>query len=804
MTLPIRSAWMLLFSFLCCPLLIHAQTTLPSEAQALLNKARAANPARYQFAVDKGAQILPTNDGRSFYVLWYPSNLQTTRPLLVSLHGSSSWAFDEFFLWQQMAEKHGVGILALQWWFGVNEGPNDYYGPEAMNTLLTSALQTQKIKPGNAMLHGFSRGGANSYGVVFYDRQVKNNYFGFAFANAGGESPDYPLYADITSGKYGSKVFVGTRWGTFCGGLDPNPDRDGCPAMQRTASWVKSYGASVDHVIEDPAKGHGGFHQTPAYIDAALTTFDKILAENNQPSKVWSVKPDANFRINNASIPNVGWVKNEVWLTAGTQQGLRLYRSADGSNAANGEALNSLATALSGSGYAPTETVPREASDGSAELYVLGLGPPNSNRSVLFRLREQSAGVFALSPSTTVFAGGADDNQFIGVPDVYKTNDGKLRLVYVGRGSPRSNARTAVSSDGGQTFTFESNNPFGDLTAPSGPGTTNVDPAVVKLASGGYLAVAMRLKKLYLFASGDGVNFTPLNLSPLDASQLFPGTIGFFDPTLVQLPSGKIWMYATAELSSTTSAVVRAELIPASALKSVSAASYDSSIALARESIVSGFGENLAPTTQSASDVPLPTTLAGTTVTVRDNLGTERLAPLFFVSPNQINYQIPPDTATGVATIIIRNNGEVLAGEEASIVNVAPAVFAATADGKGYAAANTQRNKANGAVVYEDVTRFDPVQNKVVPVPIDLSMEGDEVFLVLYGTGLRFHGGLATITAQIGGLDAPVIYADRHNSYVGVDQVNIRLPVSLKGRGEVNVELAVQGQTANAVRIFIR
>lgn len=225
---------------------------------------------------------------------------------------------------------------------------------------------------------------------------------------------------------------------------------------------------------------------------------------------------------------------------------------------------------------------------------------------------------------------------------------------------------------------------------------------------------------------------------------------------------------------------------------------------MARESIVSGFGENLAAITQSATDVPLPTMLAGRTVTVRDSFGTERFAPLFFVSPTQINYQLPPDTANGAATILLRNGSDVIAAEEATIVNIAPAVFAATADGKGYAAANTQRNKPNGIVIYDDVARFDPVQNRIVPVPIDLSIAGDEVFLVLYGTGVRFHNGLATINAQLGGVDAPVLYADRHASYVGVDQVNLRLPGNLQGRGDVTVALTVQGQAANVVRIFVR
>ncbi|MGH9844830.1 MAG: hypothetical protein ACREEM_39440, partial [Blastocatellia bacterium] len=65
---------------------------------------------------------------------------------------------------------------------------------------------------------------------------------------------------------------------------------------------------------------------------------------------------------------------------------------------------------------------------------------------------------------------------------------------------------------------------------------------------------------------------------------------------------------------------------------SVSAASF-SGAALAAEAIVASFGSNLATTMQSATVSPLPTTLAGTSVKVRDSAGSERLAPLFFVSP---------------------------------------------------------------------------------------------------------------------------------------------------------------------------
>ena len=50
----------------------------------------------------------------------------------------------------------------------------------------------------------------------------------------------------------------------FCGGADPNPERDGCPAMRRSGEWVDLFGGVVDLFIEDKEAGHGGFHQNPA------------------------------------------------------------------------------------------------------------------------------------------------------------------------------------------------------------------------------------------------------------------------------------------------------------------------------------------------------------------------------------------------------------------------------------------------------------------------------------------------------------------------------------------------------------
>jgi uncharacterized protein (TIGR03437 family) len=182
----------------------------------------------------------------------------------------------------------------------------------------------------------------------------------------------------------------------------------------------------------------------------------------------------------------------------------------------------------------------------------------------------------------------------------------------------------------------------------------------------------------------------------------------------------------------------------------------------------------------------------------------ERLSPLFFVSPTQVNYQIPPGTATGIATVTIISGNDIVAAGTVQITTVAPGLFTADATGRGLAAAQVLRIKADNSQQYEPVTRFDAAQNKFVAVPIDFGPSTDQVFLVLYATGLRYRSALAAVTARIGGVDAQVSYAGTQGSFVGLDQANLRLPRSLAGRGEVDVVLTVDGQTANTVRVNIK
>jgi uncharacterized protein (TIGR03437 family) len=60
------------------------------------------------------------------------------------------------------------------------------------------------------------------------------------------------------------------------------------------------------------------------------------------------------------------------------------------------------------------------------------------------------------------------------------------------------------------------------------------------------------------------------------------------------------------------------------------------------------------------------------------------------------------------------------------------------------------------------------------------------------------------VTAKIGGVDASVLYAGPVAGMTGLDQVNLGVSRSLIGRGEVNVELTVDGKPANAVKVNIK
>ncbi len=236
----------------------------------------------------------------------------------------------------------------------------------------------------------------------------------------------------------------------------------------------------------------------------------------------------------------------------------------------------------------------------------------------------------------------------------------------------------------------------------------------------------------------------------------------------------------------------------------VSAASYATTGGLPAQSIAALFGGGMAGSTQVASTSPLPTDLGGVKVRVKDALGMERDAPLFFVSAGQINFLVPEATSNGAATLTVLRDGIAVGQGNVMIEAVAPGLFAANANAQGVAAASVLRVKANGALSYESIARLNQAGTAWEPVPIDLGPEGEQVFLVAYGTGFRNRSALTNATATLGGANVELLYVGAQGELVGLDQANIRIPRSFIGRGLVNVGLTVDGKAANTVTLKVQ
>jgi uncharacterized protein (TIGR03437 family) len=233
----------------------------------------------------------------------------------------------------------------------------------------------------------------------------------------------------------------------------------------------------------------------------------------------------------------------------------------------------------------------------------------------------------------------------------------------------------------------------------------------------------------------------------------------------------------------------------------VSAASYRGA-ELTAASIASAFSSEMSAATETASTTPLPTTLAGASIAVTDSAGAERPARLFVVTPGQINFFIPEETAAGPAIITVITSAGARLRQRVQIAAVAPGLFSADASGSGTAAAGVLRVKPGGAQSVEPAAVYDAQLGAFVAAPIDLGPAGDQIYLLLYGTGLR--GGTPG-TATIGGEEVGVLGPVPQGEFIGLDQANLGpLPQSLAGKGEVEIVFQVAGKTANVVTVRFR
>ena len=324
-----------------------------------------------------------------------------------------------------------------------------------------------------------------------------------------------------------------------------------------------------------------------------------------------------------------------------------------------------------------------------------------------------------------------------------------------------------------------------------------------------------------------GMNFMSLyEIDPATQDDLVQTL--YFPETVVNLacdawgcaPAGSQWVAPSSYDSPPSPAKVYAELatvvnwgvfidpggvcsVSPAPVAYVSAASYFGP-PLAAGSIASGFGQGLAPVTASADSLPLPASLGGISLQVTDAGGYTYAAPLFYVSPAQVNFLVPDGVAAGPATIAVYRGEVALFTDKAQIEDLAPALFSANSDGKGVASAYVLRVAADGTASTQLVFSCPGGAGTCTFEPIDMGAPEDRTFLSLFGTGIRYHSGLTSVSVGIGGVQASVLYAGPQWQYAGLDQVNVEVPQQLRGRGQVEVALAVASKPANKVTVSFR
>ena len=162
---------------------------------------------------------------------------------------------------------------------------------------------------------------------------------------------------------------------------------------------------------------------------------------------------------------------------------------------------------------------------------------------------------------------------------------------------------------------------------------------------------------------------------------------------------------------------------------------------------------------------------------------------------------IPTNTAPGLATITVTNAYGATASTIIVVSPTSPGLFSQDSSGTGLAAGQYIVAHADGSQTNPaQIAQYSPTLLQWVPVPIVASAT-DQVYLVLYGTGIRYKPSNGSVTATVNGHSVPVAYAGPQAQYFGEDQINLGPLTGLTGAGTVNVQIVVNGEPSNTVTV---
>jgi uncharacterized protein (TIGR03437 family) len=221
----------------------------------------------------------------------------------------------------------------------------------------------------------------------------------------------------------------------------------------------------------------------------------------------------------------------------------------------------------------------------------------------------------------------------------------------------------------------------------------------------------------------------------------------------------------------------------------LNAASFALQAPLAPGSLVSIFGNNLSQGQEAALSLPLPFSLAGSSIVI----GGQQ-APLLFASNGQVNAMIPFGLAVNTSQQVIASRGTAISVPQSiTIAPAAPGIFTLTAAGQGAIVDGANVADATHPAKAGDVITIYCTGLGEVDHPVQ---SGSPASLT------QLSNTVNKATATVGGVAAQVLFSGLTPGSVGLYQVNAVVP-SVAAGNQVPVTITVAGQTSPPATIAV-
>ena len=307
-------------------------------------------------------------------------------------------------------------------------------------------------------------------------------------------------------------------------------------------------------------------------------------------------------------------------------------------------------------------------------------------------------------------------------------------------------------------------------------------------------------KQLQILSSGSSVPWTATVQTASGGNWLSLSSVSGITGSLLSVSVNSAGLAAGAYQGSITfsapdsvngTVTVSVSLLVGSPTTVVSGATFQTGAGLSRGMIASVFGANLTDAVAVAPAGTLPTTLRNSQVLVNGVA-----APLFYVSPTQINFQVPLEVSGATAQVVVARNGILGTPATVSQADHAPGIFTVVETGKGAvlnedSTLNSEGNPAQaGSVIQIFATGFGAVTPQVPSgQPAPLSPLSQTV---------------TTPVVLIGGTAAEVTFSGLAPGAVGLNQINARIPAGVQAGSSVTLQIQIGAATSNVVNIAVQ